>query len=854
MPIIPPRPSKSDAEVIPVVPDDHNGSSPELVATRKDTVDELLDYYDEELVSDVVEEPLLSKSEAAAESNVAEMVPMTSSLTASPSTGTPPTIPSLRPQRNQSNPERTRHEDSVIPNQEKSPIESDQDIPQIPTSRPKPRKENLASSLTPSIPTSRPVKEQSAPLTSEKVADELKEDNSDTSITRKVSESSVLASKFPDTTAQELATALSLNCSLSESLHDEETNGSGTKVKDCSVESVVEENVTGTEHSNTNLKAATLASTSEISKSGIIDSQSQSLDPEIDASEKDSKILEVSHGTITSSIPIIPLVRPSKPKQTDLKETLEHKAITGEDKPEDRLEIFKRSPIQPTETETEKKETENVIQQPENSLGCESEEKKEGVKVAIEPDLENNVEESIANINKAIDEPSVSKENPAEDRRVIPEKTTENSMTLDIPLAHPSKVALKDLEDENQSSSSKILSETTKESETSVPHIPLIRPSKKLTSDESSPNVEIPLRPLRSSSFDSTKSIPQKKPPPKPKHLSSKIAAFQQMFNAEPVSLDENKAPKAPTRTVTKLSSEKLKFTEGLKLGGGVPLPGMANPALLQKLKTRNISDAEVVNANERNDDDNDDDNNDDNDDDNDDDTTAEKTIPVSDARKSRVRLRGKRLPKSAQIAVEISTSRFTVVQGDLWALEYSKKADHMIEPEILDSSKSRDTESVIEDDKALKELVLSPKDEGKQRVETNKTNEHRGCEHAISENESDEIDTDDLYETDWDDYNFTLTGEFTVREKNECTNSKPDNADFKESEPDDTTQLESLKDAIVGDEEVKTKHAINLDKQNAPLSSSSIEHETPEAESQPQEGETEYDDLETNTTTLKED
>lgn len=99
------------------------------------------------------------------------------------------------------------------------------------------------------------------------------------------------------------------------------------------------------------------------------------------------------------------------------------------------------------------------------------------------------------------------------------------------------------------------------------------------------------------------KNTTKPKAPPKPKKLSSKIAAFQQMFNQEtspPKNSETNKSTSKPdleTKTSenkevpSRLSTDKMKFAQSLQgmMGKGIAMPGMVNPNVHQKIDTEEI-------------------------------------------------------------------------------------------------------------------------------------------------------------------------------------------------------------------------------------------------------------------------
>lgn len=221
-----------------------------------------------------------------------------------------------------------------------------------------------------------------------------------------------------------------------------------------------------------------------------------------------------------------------------------------------------------------------------------------------------------------------------------------------------SQPKVEEAETAKEISPSEVLEEKTKTQEnvstTETEQIPVIpsRPSKqpsipsrpvksKTNSSEVVPSASpaIPHRPVKS---DETK----KAPPPKPKKLSSKIAAFQQMFNQP--------APEAPkpdsrgVRSSGRLSSDKKDFASNLQnmMGRGIALPGMANPEMLQKLKASNEEETTA-------------------------DTTSE-SIPGVPRRARGPK--GKRLPKAIQETTVTVESPYKVSVHDVWEIEFTKK------------------------------------------------------------------------------------------------------------------------------------------------------------------------------------
>ncbi|KAM9925737.1 hypothetical protein OXX59_003683 [Metschnikowia pulcherrima] len=163
----------------------------------------------------------------------------------------------------------------------------------------------------------------------------------------------------------------------------------------------------------------------------------------------------------------------------------------------------------------------------------------------------------------------------------------------------------------------------------------------------------------------------KKGPPPKPKKLSSKIAAFQQMFNQAPL---EHTMPKPAPAERNKLSSNQTDFASNLQnmMGRGLPLPGMANPDMVKKLSPSEQSERE---ANENTE------------------SAASSSIP----RRARGP-RGKRLPRSIQEAKIEVEPRFSVSVSEVWSVSLLKPRRANIE---VGDSQEADIGVVGDEDKA---------------------------------------------------------------------------------------------------------------------------------------------------------
>lgn len=167
--------------------------------------------------------------------------------------------------------------------------------------------------------------------------------------------------------------------------------------------------------------------------------------------------------------------------------------------------------------------------------------------------------------------------------------------------------------------------------------------------------VEASSRNPASSSSESATDLKPKAPPPKPKKLSSKIAAFQQMFNQEPVEKPSsfNREPSnKPARAPGGLSSDKVKFAESLRgmMGRGIPLPGMAAP--IPKPAAEEEQKGE----------------------------TDEEHAPVKEETKIAPRStrakgpKGKKLPNALKKPINMEVkSRFEIFAEDIWNVKFEK-------------------------------------------------------------------------------------------------------------------------------------------------------------------------------------
>ena len=152
------------------------------------------------------------------------------------------------------------------------------------------------------------------------------------------------------------------------------------------------------------------------------------------------------------------------------------------------------------------------------------------------------------------------------------------------------------------------------------------------------------------------KNTTKPKAPPKPKKLSSKIAAFQQMFNQEtapPRNSGTSKSTSKPDletknsenkEVPSRLSTDKMKFAQSLQgmMGKGIAMPGMVNPNFHQKIDTEEIE-------------------------------SPDKEVKILNMKRGIAKgPRGKKLPKSLKNPVNVEvTPRFNSFVLTIWELNF---------------------------------------------------------------------------------------------------------------------------------------------------------------------------------------
>lgn len=194
---------------------------------------------------------------------------------------------------------------------------------------------------------------------------------------------------------------------------------------------------------------------------------------------------------------------------------------------------------------------------------------------------------------------------------------------------------------------------------TSSSEIVATEDSKSQSSAKTEPDITkttptIPSRPARPARTSLPLDAHPKKavPPPKPKKLLSKIAAFQQMFNQPEQAASAPQSSGGVPSSRSKLNSDHMGFAANLQnvVGRGIALPGMGgavNPEILKKL-----SPAEENTREEK--------------------ETDEPKVPTRRVRGPR----GKKLPKSIENSDLKLELRFKVFANELWEVRLSKTKD----------------------------------------------------------------------------------------------------------------------------------------------------------------------------------
>lgn len=225
----------------------------------------------------------------------------------------------------------------------------------------------------------------------------------------------------------------------------------------------------------------------------------------------------------------------------------------------------------------------------------------------------------------------------------------------------------------------------------------------------------VPSRPARpakaSTSLDTT---PKKAaPPPKPKKLLSKIAAFQQMFNQPENAAPAPQASSSAPGSRGKLNSDHMGFAANLQnvVGRGIALPGMGGAVNQEMLKK--LSPAEVKTGEEEND---------------------EPKAPTRRVRGPR----GKKLPKSIENSDLKLEPRFKVFANELWEVRLTKAENRNDEVE------AEDAELEVESSASTSILPETKQENGAETHEKSETE----TEPLVEESQTDRIATSELVTT----------------------------------------------------------------------------------------------------------
>lgn len=265
-------------------------------------------------------------------------------------------------------------------------------------------------------------------------------------------------------------------------------------------------------------------------------------------------------------------------------------------------------------------------------------------------------------------------------------------------------VKLSNSDDSNEINGTEVPTKEILESKSSIssdkettPSIPS-RPSKPSISSKPS----VPVRPTKISHSDTIeKSDKPKAPPPKPKKLSSKIAAFQEMLNNPQPSESDSSPPKSNSKSLPnsesntkaessssqKLSSSHMKFAQNLQgiMDRGFALPGMVDPSKISQGGTDTGGLPEDIDKQIE---------------------TSEEHVPKQEPVRRARGPKGKRLPKNLSTPVNIETApKFQIVEHNLWNIEFKTAS----KPDVDDTKPSveslgRETDSNVEANETVKE------------------------------------------------------------------------------------------------------------------------------------------------------
>lgn len=320
--------------------------------------------------------------------------------------------------------------------------------------------------------------------------------------------------------------------------------------------------------------------------------------------------------------------------------------------------------------------------------------------------------------------------------------------------------------------------------------------SKSEVQDTERAEPEVPSRPIKKVLHENLeKSVQKKAPPPKPKKLSSKISAFQQMFSQEP--------PAAPPRGAIqdcgsekqnskKLSNDKLKFAASLQgvMGRGIPLPGMANKRAISDFES-SVDEFKPDSANDG--------------------TKLAKNDPkpLKVEGKRPKGPRGRKLPQILKDPVDLSSKpRFQLVLYKLWEINFNPPQDQGEPVDIEDDDRKVEQASAS--------LVLAQDTSGFRVTELEKDAEH--SVDTISESTQNASNIENILATDLRIDVVEAPKENTTRDRNLLpTRTERESLHepriseegqiaieaSSEGNSEDKTATSASKDVIIGDPEV---------------------------------------------------
>lgn len=345
--------------------------------------------------------------------------------------------------------------------------------------------------------------------------------------------------------------------------------------------------------------------------------------------------LSTSDASLDAAIPAVP----PRPKKAAASEDEDRAIEAGNTIAEDENGIEDSNEREEKDVEVMKEETENVLKSVSSPKVTDSEIK--DIPLSNLEDASIDKEQQITELQQPSKEGEVSKDEPTE---ALKSSSTEELKPAELEDQCPNEVSEIPIIPKRPS---KQLSEAPVEalSETST-HTPSgASSSSDLTeSAKNDATKDTPLIPPRPKKPVATGKVP----PPKPNKLSSKIAAFQQMFDLQEPTIEQ----KRPAPLARKWSGDKSGIASNLQniMARGIPLPGMAKPGPIPSPSSPSKEDIEEVEE-----------------------STADSSQPPRAVSRRAKGPRGKKLPKLVQDTKIIVEPRFKVVSTDLWAVQIAK-------------------------------------------------------------------------------------------------------------------------------------------------------------------------------------